>query len=592
MAKKDDRSNIVELLTQPHFGDPDAQTPDAGEPVMETMLVLTLDELGEYDRNPRRARNEEYDTLKASYLESGASQTLLVVTKRPGEQQYFCAAGGNTRLRVLRELWQATGDEKFYRVNCKFVPYQGETRILVDHLKENDNRADYILIDRARAVCGLFERLDSEQDGSLSQRAFIDRLEKLGYPKLSQSQLRRFQAAVDLYRHIPLALDGGMHIRAVIRLQDTHDDLKSFLDKATGGLSGVSRRLDDHWDLILQELDNPEGIDLDELPGRVFSALASAAAERVPDLSNEEITLRLGRLWKKWRADRSQNVSLRQGTVSRRDDPSSTRPGPSRHYFVGGPENHDWARDQSGGEGTGTGVAGDGPARADPPATAPSAEREALFTPGGSRRPVPEMHGIPPRSPSVPGQPDDIETQASLQRTRHIERYRVLADEAGFHARTFGAGWGLDGLISSLDAPDMPGGFGFYIDLPEGRLQGKEATAWWLLWDFSSITQNLRAFQNMLDQGYLAPTSQIAGAYRDVAEGKASIKKLKIDALPEGQRGRALLTAFVHLVETWVPRSQDQVGFLLHIPDEPCESFMRLVRTGRKILAHLDSQSS
>ena len=203
---KDDGGNVIELLTSGHFGDQGINTPDAGEPVMETMLVLTLDELVEYDRNPRHAPNAEYETLKASYLQTGASKTLLVVTRRPGEQHYFPAAGGNTRLRVLKELWEEFRDEKYYRVNCKFVPFQDDRKILIDHLSENDNRADYIFIDRARTVCEIYDDLDGEQEGTLSQRAFIQQLTELGYPKLSQTQLRRFQYAVKLYRYIPLAV--------------------------------------------------------------------------------------------------------------------------------------------------------------------------------------------------------------------------------------------------------------------------------------------------------------------------------------------------------------------------------------------------
>ena len=190
MAKKDNETgNVVDLLKAGHFGDAGITTPDSGEPVTETMLTLTLDELVEYDRNPRHAPNSEYDTLKASYLKTGADKTLLVVTKRPGEKKYFPAAGGNTRIRLLKELWEETGDERFFRINCKFIPFPGDTRVLVDHLSENDHRADYIFIDRARAVVDLYEQMNSEDVGTLSQRAFIQRLKELGYPKLSQTQL-------------------------------------------------------------------------------------------------------------------------------------------------------------------------------------------------------------------------------------------------------------------------------------------------------------------------------------------------------------------------------------------------------------------
>ncbi|MYH90521.1 MAG: hypothetical protein F4128_06935, partial [Gammaproteobacteria bacterium] len=144
-GKASGADNVVDFLKSTHFGDTVAGIPAAGDPVMETMLVLTLDQLTEYSRNPRKAPNAEFDTLKASYLKTGADKTLLVVTRRPGEELYFPAAGGNTRLRILKELWEETGTEKYFRINCKFVPWVDESQVLIDHLSENDNRSDYIV---------------------------------------------------------------------------------------------------------------------------------------------------------------------------------------------------------------------------------------------------------------------------------------------------------------------------------------------------------------------------------------------------------------------------------------------------------------
>ena len=333
MTKKDsDKNNVVDLLQVGHFGDAGITTPDAGDPVTETMMVLTLDQLTEYSRNPRKARNAEYDALKASFIQTGTTKTLLVVTKRPGEELYFPQAGGNTRLRILKELWEETGNEKYYRVNCKFVPWMDETRVLVDHLSENDNRSDYIFIDRAKGICEIFDQLSGEQDGPLSQRAFIEKMLELGYPKLSRIQLQRFQYAVKLYDFIPQALDGGMHIRAIVRLQETLEGLRSFLSAACSGEPEIREAFEAQWGWELDKLDSPDGIDLDALPGMIFESLAPVAMQSAPDLELEEVTTRLKYLWRDWSADKSLSVSLRQGAARKREKYSPERPGPVTRY--------------------------------------------------------------------------------------------------------------------------------------------------------------------------------------------------------------------------------------------------------------------
>ena len=60
-----------------------------------------------YERNPRRSQNPEYDRIKASILESGMDQALSI-TQRPGETDYIVQAGGNTRLQILKELYETT----------------------------------------------------------------------------------------------------------------------------------------------------------------------------------------------------------------------------------------------------------------------------------------------------------------------------------------------------------------------------------------------------------------------------------------------------------------------------------------------------
>ncbi|HAD07911.1 MAG TPA: chromosome partitioning protein ParB, partial [Porticoccaceae bacterium] len=65
-----------------------------------------------YSRNPRRQQNPEYDRIKASIQAEGLDQPL-VLSQEPGAADYVLHSGGNTRLRILKELLDETGDERF-----------------------------------------------------------------------------------------------------------------------------------------------------------------------------------------------------------------------------------------------------------------------------------------------------------------------------------------------------------------------------------------------------------------------------------------------------------------------------------------------
>jgi ParB family protein of integrating conjugative element (PFGI_1 class) len=114
-------------------------------------MQVEITRIKAYDRNPRRSDNPEYDRIKASIHADGMDQPL-VITCRPGETDYVVHAGGNTRLRILQELYEETGDEAFYRVHCLYRPWNHESDVLLAHLRENDLRGGLSFIDKAQAV--------------------------------------------------------------------------------------------------------------------------------------------------------------------------------------------------------------------------------------------------------------------------------------------------------------------------------------------------------------------------------------------------------------------------------------------------------
>ena len=108
--------------------------------------------------NPRQTRGEHYDSTKESIRNIGLLQ-MLTVTKVPGQDHFSLYNGGNTRLSILKELYQeylaAGEDDKAEAIRiqqCRYVPYTDDLDVLVKHMAENEERSDMTFIDKARAV--------------------------------------------------------------------------------------------------------------------------------------------------------------------------------------------------------------------------------------------------------------------------------------------------------------------------------------------------------------------------------------------------------------------------------------------------------
>ena len=255
---------------------------DSLDPVVETAIRLSLDQLTEYDRNPRIAANREYEALKESLRNTGSGTVALLVTKRPGEERYFPKMGGNTRIRILKELYAESGDEQYFWISCKFQPFTSEADLLIGHLAENDNRADYIFLDRARGIRAIREQFEADgvEDEELSQRRFIALLIKHGYPKVSQTSLRRYNYTLDvLYPLIPQALEGGYsdyQVRKIHKLQKQIEEFckRLFTDEA------LLEQLVEIFPEALSRLDSAQGLDLKNLEKKTLTVLAAYIAKK------------------------------------------------------------------------------------------------------------------------------------------------------------------------------------------------------------------------------------------------------------------------------------------------------------------------
>lgn len=193
------------------------------DPIADTPMVVTLDQLRPYDHDPRVTRNPAYEDIKASVRERGLDAPPAI-TRRPGEPHYIIRNGGNTRLAILRELWSETKDERFFRIPCLFRPWpqRGEVVMLTGHLAENELRGGLSFIERALGVEKAREFYEQEMGRDsgqpLSQSELARRLTADGFP-LPQSHISRMQDAVHyLLPAIPNLLYGGLGRHQVERL--------------------------------------------------------------------------------------------------------------------------------------------------------------------------------------------------------------------------------------------------------------------------------------------------------------------------------------------------------------------------------------
>ncbi len=190
----------------------------------EEMVQVSLEQIQPFRLNPRVIRNPGYEALKALFHTRGLDNPP-VLTRRPGDEKYMLASGGNTRLAILNELWQETQDERYHRVCWPFRPrpetlstQQGKFQCLLDHLEESDLHNGLMFIERAEGILHLRDLYHEAGIGCLTQLTLAEQLTRDGYP-VSLSQISRILQTVDwLLPCIPNALYSGLIHKVIDRL--------------------------------------------------------------------------------------------------------------------------------------------------------------------------------------------------------------------------------------------------------------------------------------------------------------------------------------------------------------------------------------
>jgi len=231
MSKENKRKQVQGMLLEGDFGEHTETPLVLSDPLTVTQMILKLSDIKAYDKNPRKEINPLYDEIKASVLSNKRLNNNFNITKRPGDDLFMIESGGNTRLQILNELYNETGDEAFNQVQCLFVPWSSESNILTSHLIENEMRGDMTLIDKAYAVKNLKEEMEIEMGKALSGRGFCDRSAERGY-KISRRDFTRLNYAIELDQMIPQTLRTGMGVRKIDEIKKLYQSYCDYcLDK-------------------------------------------------------------------------------------------------------------------------------------------------------------------------------------------------------------------------------------------------------------------------------------------------------------------------------------------------------------------------
>lgn len=251
-------------------------TPVVVQPVSEMAMVLTLEQLRPNPDNPRKGRNPRFEEIKASVRARGLDSIPKVTRDPDGDDVYIFSDGGNTRYQILCELWQETGDERYFRVHTIFKPWPGRLKCLVGHLAENEVRGDLTYIEKAFGVHKARVIYEEQLDRSVTLRELSELLGKEGYP-IDNSSVSRMEDTLNyLYPHMPRLLESGMSRGQATPLLS----LRSSAMKVWKSFSGDVKpdcTLDDVFGATCRCFDEPDSYALDvfrdEFIGQLVKAL-------------------------------------------------------------------------------------------------------------------------------------------------------------------------------------------------------------------------------------------------------------------------------------------------------------------------------
>lgn len=290
MAKRPNPDAVLRSLMVPRpAANSDPTLDKRPEVVIPVARELDIDQLRPYDRNPRHTENSKREELKESIRALGLLSPLTV-TRRPTdpEDSFMIQAGGNTRLGILRELWDETRDPRFKMVMCLITPWTSEPDVYARHLAENEGemRCELLAIDKAHAMAELKSLLEAEEKIELSQSAFVSRLNDFGLSAISRRQQSRLDYVLKLDVALPNFLRRGEGIGFRLLNQILSVD-KLYRHVWCRTFNQPDYLFDEAWNEVLRQYDSEEEIDPDRLEKDVKACLAEALNISVSQLDIE-----------------------------------------------------------------------------------------------------------------------------------------------------------------------------------------------------------------------------------------------------------------------------------------------------------------
>lgn len=248
--------SISSLLDRPHL-----QSSHGGvlpsDPVIPTRIHATLDQIVAYKDNPRHTKNPMYDEIKESIRNRGLDHAPNVTRQNPADP-YMIKDGGNTRLQILRELWEETGNEKFYHLDLMFHPWTNDLDVLIGHMIENEMRGNMIFIERAIAARKVKNQIEDEGGKELSIRELAKRITEMGWSTKDTNLNQMLYAEEFLLQVMPDALWSGIGIDRVKKIRKLLDCCRTYWESVStieeGDFDGV-------WQPLFRKLDG-DGFDV------------------------------------------------------------------------------------------------------------------------------------------------------------------------------------------------------------------------------------------------------------------------------------------------------------------------------------------
>jgi len=146
----------------------------------QALFDISIEKVHFYEKNPRSHHDPEaYAALKNSIREIGIKHPVKVI-QRPNSEKYILSAGGNSRLKILQELFRETGDKKYSTIPALIEDFETETQLLIQHVVENEQRQEMSFWDKVNAYHALKIELEKLHNKTFSLRELGSIFEKEG----------------------------------------------------------------------------------------------------------------------------------------------------------------------------------------------------------------------------------------------------------------------------------------------------------------------------------------------------------------------------------------------------------------------------